>query len=137
MKFSEKLQNTLEELKISQSQLSDITGVGKSSISQYMSGRNEPSDKRKIQMAERLGFEKDYFLDGPIDEPPRFDVKIPRLRPRDVARMMGMTEKTVGQGLREGVFPWGYAIQGEKGRYTYFINARRFAEIEKVELQGI
>lgn len=32
-----------------------------------------------------------------------------------------------------GVFPWGYAIKTSANRWTYFINAKRFAEIEGIE----
>lgn len=137
MKFGDRLQQTIDELGISQSQLSKLTGIGRSSICQYLSGKNEPSDKRKEKIATDLGLETDYFFDEPREAPPLFDIKIPRLRPRDVAKMMGVAEKTVAQGLKEGVFPWGYAIQGEGGRCTYFINAKRFAAIEMVELEGI
>lgn len=47
MTFSEKLKNLMSELGLSQSKLSDLTGIGKSSISQYLSGKNEPSKDRK------------------------------------------------------------------------------------------
>lgn len=34
----------------------------------------------------------------------------------------------------EGVFPWGYAIHTSDNRWVYFINAKRFAEIEGVKV---
>ena len=61
MSFAEKLKNLMKELDISQSKLSDLTGIGKSSISQYLSGKNEPSDARKKEIALALGVQEDYF----------------------------------------------------------------------------
>lgn len=55
MTFSEKLKNLMSELGLSQSKLSDLTGIGKSSISQYLSGKNEPSKDRKKEIARMKG----------------------------------------------------------------------------------
>ena len=46
MTFSEKLKKAMQDLNISQKQLVGITGIGKSSISQYLSGKNIPSEER-------------------------------------------------------------------------------------------
>ena len=47
---------------------------------------------------------------------------------------LGMDKGTVRRGLQQGVFPWGYAVRTSENRWVYFINARRFAEIEGVSL---
>lgn len=56
MTFADKLKNLMKELDLTQSKLSDLTGIGKSSISQYLSGKNEPSKDRKQEIARALGF---------------------------------------------------------------------------------
>ena len=61
MSFAEKLKALMGELDLSQSKLSDLTGIGKSSISQYLSGKNEPSKDRKKEIARKLGVQEDYF----------------------------------------------------------------------------
>lgn len=61
MRFAKKLKNLMDELNITQSKLSKLTGIGKSSISQYLSGKNEPSKARKFEIARALGVEEDYF----------------------------------------------------------------------------
>lgn len=38
------------------------------------------------------------------------------------------------KGLKQGIFPWGYAIHTSENHWVYFINANRFAEIEGVKL---
>ena len=47
----------------------------------------------------------------------------------EAAEAMGKPEQFIRVGLQRGVFPWGYAVKLEK-HYSYFINARRFREIE-------
>ena len=59
---------------------------------------------------------------------------IQEIRPSDVGKLMGMNHVTVEKGLIQGVFPWGYAIKTSENRHRYFINARRFAEIEGIEV---
>ena len=51
MTFADKLKNLMKELDLTQSKLSDLTEIGKSSISQYLSGKNEPSKDRKQEIA--------------------------------------------------------------------------------------
>lgn len=116
---------------ITQGELSRITGIGRSSISQYLSGKNEPSDNRKIVIADAVGCSVEDLEDDeayPID--PEF--KIERLDVKEAARMMGMNHVTLRKGLQQGVFPWGYAIHTSEGRWAYFINAKKFAEVEEL-----
>lgn len=84
-----------------------------------------------------LGLDSDYFKqESPItkvtvkadgDGIQRFDVSI-------AAKLMGMNHNTIRKGLQQGVFPWGYAIHTSENSKSYFINAVRFAEIEKIAI---
>lgn len=47
MSFSERLKQAMVERNMTQAELSALTGIGKSSISQYVSGKNEPNEIRK------------------------------------------------------------------------------------------
>ena len=47
---------------------------------------------------------------------------------------MGVSKETVRKGLQDERFPWGYAIQTSEDKWTYFINARKFAEIERIAI---
>lgn len=58
--------------------------------------------------------------------------KIDRLLPEEVAPLLGMDKGTVRKGLQQGVFPWGYGIHTSENRWSYFINKKRFEEIEGV-----
>ena len=62
---------------------------------------------------------------------------IPRLSVMDAAGLMGVSHRTVCIGLQQGVFPWGYGIHTSEHKWVYFINARRFAEIEGINVEGV
>jgi transcriptional regulator with XRE-family HTH domain len=61
MTFSQKLKYILSEQNISQAELSRLTGINKSSICQYLSGKNIPSKKRQGVIATAIGMPEDYF----------------------------------------------------------------------------
>jgi len=55
--FDEKLKQVMYDLKISQAQLVGLAGIGKSSISQYLSGKNIPTEARQRDIAVLLGID--------------------------------------------------------------------------------
>lgn len=136
--FGEKLHIAMAENNLSQSQVVAMTKIPKSSISQYLSGKNEPSDERKQNMALLLGLHESYFTEE-TNEIPIIKIEpngneIKRMDIQDAARLLCMNHNTVRKGLQQGVFPWGYAIQTSPNRWVYFINAARFAAIEGITL---
>lgn len=52
----------------------------------------------------------------------------------EVAHAFHRSVDTIKAGLRQRVFPWGYAVQCDGGKWAYIINRRRFEEIEQIEL---
>ena len=139
MTFSEKLKQVMQELQLNQRQVCGLTGKSKGSVSQYLSGKQVPSIEVQGSIATALGLEADYFekLDDQITILPSSEVRngiIPKLLPEVAAKYLGMDKGTVRRGLQQGVFPWGYAVRTSENRWAYFINARRFAEIEGVSL---
>ena len=129
--FADNMRKQMAVHGITQSELAKMTGIGRSSISQYLSGKNEPTDERKIVIAEAIGCQvSDLDATQTIAFSVDTDSKMKRLSVDQAARMLGMNHETVRKGLRQGVFPWGYAIHTSEGRWSYFINAKKFAEIE-------
>ena len=59
-------------------------------------------------------------------------MKDKRIRPEDVAKVMGASPWFIRRGLQQGRFPWGYAIHTSENHWVYFINAKKFAEIEGI-----
>lgn len=135
--FKDRLQQAMQDLGISQAQISKITGINRSSISQYVSGKNVPTESRQAEIATALGLPLDYFS----CEETRAAVNaisgngiIPRLTVTETAKLMGLSKKALSNGLQDGAFPWGYAVRGRGEKYVYFINAKRFAEIEGIAI---
>lgn len=136
--FQEKLQEAMDKLGLNQAKVSAMTGISKASISQYLSGNQVPPESKQREIAASLGLKPDYFQTekkisqilakrGRIDELP-VDV---------AARLMGMTRSTLEKGLKQGAFPWGYAIKtSENGmrNWRFFINAKSFAIVERIEI---
>ena len=126
--FADNLKKQMDLHDVSQADLARLSGIGKSSISQYLSGKNEPGEARKAAIAEAVGCSVEE-LDDPRPVKIDREMKINRLDVKTAAWMLGMSPVTVRKGLQQGVFPWGYAIHTD-GRWSYFINAKKFAEIE-------
>lgn len=131
MSFAEKLKKLMFELNISQAQVSKLTGIGKSSISQYLSGKNEPSKNRKREIALALGVDGEYFN--------QFETKtiiqsssVTNVPVSVVAALMGKSKEWVMQGLRDGVFPWGYAVKLTK--WSYYISSVKFTEYTGIKI---
>ena len=142
MKFSEKLRKAMTELNLTQAQMVGLIGKSKASISQYLSDKQVPSEAKQRDIAVALGLEEDYFskLDDRMVVLPSLEVRngiIPRLSVMDAAGLMGVSHRTVCIGLQQGVFPWGYGIHTSDHKWVYFINARRFAEIEGINVEGV
>ena len=52
--FARRMKQAMIDQGIAQSVLSDMTGIGRSSISQYLSGKNKPGQKHLSAIAEAL-----------------------------------------------------------------------------------
>ena len=139
MKFAEKLKKAMQELNLNQRQVVTMTGKSKGSVSQYLSGKQIPSEDVQSAIATSLGLASDYFtgMDQELQVMPQLEIRdgvIPRLDVTKAAKLMGMNHNTVRKGLQQGVFTWGYAVHTSDNRWSYFINAKRFAEVEGIAL---
>lgn len=123
--FADKLKRLMNELNISQTRLASLTGIGKSSISQYLSGKNEPCKERKREIAKALGVKEDYFEPLDINAVVTYD-KAVNLPVVVAAQLMHKSKEFIKQGLRDGVFPWGYAVKLKQ--WSYFISSVKFTE---------
>lgn len=117
MTFSEKLKQAMQELHLNQRQVCGMTGKSKGSVSQYLSGKQIPSEDVQSAIAVALGLESDYFSksDEQVVVLPTAELRngvIPRLDVEKAAKLLQMNHNTVRKGLQQGVFPLGL-------RYSY------------------
>ena len=108
MKIAEKLKKAMQELNLNQRQVVTRTGKSKGSVSQYLSGKQIPSEDVQSAIATSLGLASDYFtgMDQELQVMPQLEVKagtIPKLDVAKAAKMMGMNHNTVRKGLEVGL----------------------------------
>ena len=108
MTFSEKLKQAMQELHLNQRQVCGMTGKSKGSVSQYLSGKQIPSDDVQSAIAVALGLESDYFSksDEQVVVLPTAELRngvIPRLDVEKAAKLLQMNHNTVRKGLQQGV----------------------------------
>lgn len=128
MSFAEKLKALMGELDLSQSKLSDLTGIGKSSISQYLSGKNTPSLERIKALADATGVTFDFLMGhgaAPLKEVPP---SVKKISVKEAARCMGKSDQFVRIGLQRGLLPFGNAVPGTGSKWIYYINPAKFRE---------
>ena len=135
MTFAEKLKKAMKELDINQAQVARLIGKSKGSVSQYIAGTQVPPENVQRDIAVSLGLSPDYFEGSRTTKSKVSEHKIPKMLPEEAAAIMGVSAATVRHALQQQVFPWGYAIKTAENRWTYFINAKRFYEIEALDTE--
>ena len=108
MNFSEKLKTAMQELHLNQRQVCGMTGKSKGSVSQYLSGKQIPSEDVQRDIAVSLGLDQDYFTKDNSQTVvlPTKEVRngvIPRLDVEKAAKLLQMNHNTVRKGLQQGV----------------------------------
>ncbi len=128
MSFHLRLQNKLNELNISQAELAKQIGKNKSSVSQYLSGKNKPNANTLDRICEVLNCDKEYLLDE-TQEVIKFEKKVP---PKIAAQLLGTSERFIQLALQQGTAPFGFAVRGKKKNggdcYSYHISPKQLAE---------
>ena len=120
---------------ISASMLSQITGIGKSSISQYLSGKNEPSNNRVEAIASAIGCEADDLFTTAsvtIKETTPATTNV-NMTCHEAATLVHKHDSFIRKGLQDGVFPFGYAVKGRGNKWTYFISRLKFTEFTGIK----
>jgi len=129
MSFSEQLKKAMLERNTTQTDLAFMTGLGKSSISQYVSGKNEPNEIRKEKIAEALDCSV-ALLNGTTSCPDMtIDPKGLKNVPVDqAAKMLGKSRQFVRVSLQRGIAPFGFAVKLSGERFSYHISPKKLAE---------
>lgn len=120
MTYAKQLKLLMSQKEITQQQLSDLTGIGKSSISQYVSGRNEPSKVNREKIQSVLGEFEIIETEDVTTTKNNLPVTV-------AAKRMGVSPEFIRVGLQNGILDFGYAVK-ISSRYTYHISPKKFAE---------
>lgn len=131
--FANRLKQAMDEQEVTQTDLCTKTGLGKSSVSQYLSGKNIPNTFRLKIIADALNVSP-AWLRGDIDEPSTENGHTNNLLVETAAKLMGVGKQFIRVGLRNGTFPFGYAVLMPSGKYRYYISPKKFAEYTGIEV---
>lgn len=124
MSFSQRLKQAMKERQMSQTELAAKINKGKSSVSQYLSGKNIPKIDVQEKMAEALDCTLEYLNDKvPTDEPDG----VRNLPVEVAAKRLGVCPQSVRVALQQGKAPYGYAWMA-KTKYQYHISPKKLDE---------
>jgi len=130
MSFARNLKAIMEEQNLNQKDLSDLTGIGKSSLSQYLSGKNIPHEQRIAEIAVALGVSTARLM---VDIKP-IEIELPlilnhqKISIEETSRRLGKSPQFVRMALQNGVAPFGFATKVSGNSFDYHISPKLLAE---------
>lgn len=132
--LNQKLKTIMAERDITQTKLSEMTGIPKSGISQYLSGKYKPRQKALKSLACALNVPEAYLIDEPEKAITTSNLKPCCLSIERAAELMNKSRQFIRVGLQTGTLPFGYAVKMPGGRYTYYISPLKFTEYTGIEV---
>jgi transcriptional regulator with XRE-family HTH domain len=124
--FGKNLKIIMKQRDVTQSELSQMTGIGRPSISQYCSGKNEPhADKLKL-IADALECDVDFFKADTSQLILPEALTTEDMKVREAARRLGKSQQFIRVSLQNGDAPFGFATKLTGNNYTYCIPRMRF-----------
>lgn len=131
--LAQRMKKLMDDIGMNQNELSLATGISKSGISQYLSGKFKPGRKALKSIAKALGTSEAY-LTGDLEEPvDQVSEQKNTLTVEQTARLMNKSKQFVRVGLQKGVFPFGYAVK-LSGKFTYYISKQKFTEYTGIKI---
>ena len=130
MSFAKNLKSIMDERNMNQTDLSNLTGIGKPSLSQYLSGKNIPHRRRIFEIATALGVTTQRLTVATQIE----DCELPqtisaqRISIEEAARRLGKSQQFIRISLQNGVAPFGFATKGSGSTYDYHISPKLLDE---------
>ena len=122
--FVQRVKQVMTEQGISQSELVKLTGISRSGISQYLSGKNIPRQKALTAIANALNVTSEWLTEG-SDK---------KMTVKQAADLMGVSPQFIRVALQQKELPFGAAVKVGKERYTYYISPKKFTEYTGIKL---
>jgi plasmid maintenance system antidote protein VapI len=122
--FADNLKLLMAEKGMSQQELAARIGKGKSSVSQYLSGKNIPKQDVQQRIAEIFDCTVEFLNGGQhqIDLNESRNISV-----AECAKLLGKSEQFVRVALQTGVAPFGFAVKN-KTVYSYHISPKKLNE---------
>lgn len=126
MSFASRLNQAMLERQVSQTTLAAAIGKGKSSVSQYISGKNVPKLEVQKQIADFLDCTVEWLnSDVPVNDHTEKGLK--NVSIEQAAKMLGKSEQFVRVALQMGTAPFGFAAKN-KTVWSYHISPKKLNE---------
>jgi len=120
----------MNEQNLNQTDLSNLTGIGKPSLSQYLSGRNIPYKSRVVEIANALGVTPERLTAkraiAECEAPPIISYQ--KISIDEAARRLGKSKQFIRIALQSGAAPFGFATKGSGNAYDYHISPKLLDE---------
>lgn len=123
--FAKHLKERMEYLNLNQSQLSKFSGICKSGISQYLSGKNIPRKKHQERLSAVLDCSVEYLSSEQDSD------DIHQITVKEVAEKLGVLPQCIRERLKNNTYTFGYAFKIKCGKYKYVISSKLFEEYLK------
>ena len=124
MSFARQLKQVMSDKGMSQAELAARIGKGKSSVSQYLSGKNIPREDVQKKIAEALDCTIEHLNSGI----PEDDLNVTNnISVSECAKLIGKSEQFVRVALQTGVAPFGFAVKN-KSMFSYHISPKKLQE---------
>ena len=120
MSFAKQLKQVMDERQMTQAELAMRIGKGKSSVSQYLSGKNIPKEDVRKKIAEVLDCDFNLVDISNFDESKNISIA-------ECAKRLGKSEQFVRVALQNGAVPFGFAVKN-KTMYSYHISPKKLEE---------
>lgn len=126
MSFASRLNQAMLERQVTQATLAAAIGKGKSSVSQYVSGKNVPKKEVQEQIASFLDCTVEWLnSDVPANDHSSKGLK--NVSVEECAKRIGKSEQFVRVALQMGTAPFGFAARN-KTVWSYHISPRKLDE---------
>jgi len=126
MSFASRLNQAMLERQVSQTTLAAAIGKGKSSVSQYISGKNAPKLEVQKQIADFLDCTVEWLnSDVPVNDHTEKGLK--NVSVEQAAKMLGKSEQFIRVALQMGTAPFGFAAKN-KTVWSYHISPKKLNE---------
>ena len=126
MSFSKRLKQAMDEREVSQAELAAQIGKGKSSVSQYLSGKNIPKHSVQEQIAQVLDCTVE-FLNSQVSESDTSHNGLHNIPVADAAKKLNKSEQFIRVALQTGTAPFGFAARN-KTKWSYHISPKKLNE---------
>lgn len=123
--FLLRLRQVMKEKGISQADLVRLTGISRSGISQYLSGKNIPRQEKLNAIAYALNVSPEWLVES--------DNK--KITVQHAADLMGIDVQSLRIAMQQNALPIGAVWKSKGGKnYTYYISPKKFTEYTGIKV---